>query len=345
MNLLVPCAGKSSRFQTHVPKYLLSMPDNRLMFACAVAPFLKSAKRILFAVLREHDQMYGASAIIKDLLPASEVLILEQVTRGQAETVYVMSREFGVEGPILVKDPDSFFEPLSDYQAHRNYVSLVNARETRDVKLYNKSFAMINEQGYIVGTAEKAITSEYFSCGGYFFSDAEVFMQSFQQYEKLQASGEYYLSQVIDMMIEQRHVFHPMPCKNYEDWGTHEDWIAYRQRFGTFLIDLDGVVYENGSQYWHPRWGESPVFQDARDKVCELYDQGNYIVLVTSRPERLRTLTEQQLQRDQVKYHQLVMGVHHGKRTVVNDFSNSNPYPAAVAINTLRNSRDYLEKL
>jgi len=321
------------------------MPDRQLMFQKAIAPLLSQTDRVIFAVIRAHEEEFGASELLRKIVPGCEVIVLEDVTRGQAETVCQMLAESKVEGGFLVKDADSYFVPDEAYDPRRNYVSVCSAREVQKVKMYNKSFAVINEQGYIVGMVEKEITSEYFSCGGYFFADPTLFTATFTQYDRLQAGGEFYLSQIIDLMIENGHIFHPMPCSHYEDWGTHEDWIVYRRRFGTYFFDIDGVLYENGNQYWAPRWGETAVFPEVREKIKALYEAGNYIFLVTTRPEEFRALTEAQLQRDEVHYHQLAMGVHHGQRVLINDFGPTNPYPSAVAVNTLRNSQDFLDKL
>lgn len=345
MNLLVPCAGRSSRFHTQAPKYLLSMPDGKLMFELAIAPYVESADRICFAILREHDEQFGAAKILCDLVPNAEVFVLDEVTRGQAETASLMVSHFGISGAFLLKDSDSFFVPSTEFSSDHNYISVCSAREVSDVKLFNKSFAVINEQGYIVGTVEKEITSEFFSCGGYFFSDADEFQQSFQRFKSLQVGSEMYVSQVIDLMIHQGHVFHPMHCLDYQDWGTHEEWISMRQRVSTYFIDLDGVLYESGSRYWSPRWGESAVFPQVRDQVNALYEAGNYILLASNRPESFRQVTEQQLAQDEVKYHQLVLGIHHGRRVVVNDFGPTNPYPSAVAINTKRNAADFADRV
>ena len=224
MNLLMPCAGKSSRFHTKKPKYLLPMPDGKLMFEMAIEPFLEQAERILFAVLREHDDQFQSSEIIQALIPDSEIMIVDKVTRGPAETVYAMLEHFSIEGSFLVKDADSYFKTQSNYNPQNNYVSLCNVW---NVKLYDKSFAIINDRGYISRMIEKEITSEYFSCGGYYFSSAQTFMESFQRYDRTQTGGEFFIAQVIDLMIGAGHVFMPMHCHAYEDWGTHEDWITY----------------------------------------------------------------------------------------------------------------------
>jgi hypothetical protein len=345
MNLLVPCAGRSSRYETRLPKYLLSMPDGRLMFELAVEPFRARAGRVLFAVLREHDEGFHAGDVIREVLPQAEVMVIGEVTRGQAETVELMVEHFGVDGAFLAKDSDSYFVPTSAYDPRWNYVSVCSARKERGVKLYNKSFADINELGYVVGMLEKEISSEFFSCGGYFFSDPGEFADAFRHYEKITTGGGFYLSEIIDLVIEAGGIFHPMQCEGYLDWGTHDDWIAYRQSVATYVLDLDGVVYRNGSRFWNPRWGENEVIPRVGDKVNELFDRGNYIVLMTSRPESFRPATEAQLDRDGVRYHQLVMGVHHGRRVLVNDFSGTNPYPSAVAINTPRDSGDAVDML
>jgi hypothetical protein len=36
----------------------------------------------------------------------------------------------------------------------------------------------------------------------------------------------------------------------------------------------------------------------------------------------------------------LIMGIHHSKRVLINDYANSNPYPTALAINIKRDSED-----
>lgn len=267
------------------------------------------------------------------------------MTKGQAETVYKMITHFDVKNSFLVKDSDSYFKSLEDYQSNKNYISVCDARKVPNVKLYNKSFAVISEQNYVIRTGEKEIISEFFSCGGYFFANAGDYIDNFNKYENIQIGGEFFISNIIDIMIDSGNVFHPMECTKYEDWGTYEDWIEYRKTKSTYFIDIDGVIYENGSEFWEPKWGENKIFDDAKKKINDLFDNGNHIVLVTSRPEKFRETTEKQLERDSLQYNQLVMGIYHGTRILINDYSDTNPYPAAKAINTKRNSVDFVEKL
>ena len=345
MDLLVPCAGESSRYATERPKYLLTMPNGKLMIQESIEPFLKKTDRILFAILREHNESFNSSIVLKKLFPNCEIMIVDEVTRGQAETVFKMLDYFNVQKSFLVKDSDSYFEPLEDYEKNKNYITICDATKERTTKLYNKSFADINTQNIVTRTGEKEIISKFFSCGGYFFSKAADYIEGFEKHEKLDISGEFFISNIIDIMIDSGHVFHPMECTKYEDWGTYEDWIKYRKTKSTFFFDIDGVIYDNGSEFWEPKWGQNKIFEKAKIKINELFDNGNYIVLVTSRPEKFREITEKQLETDGLQYNQLVMGIYHGTRILINDYSDTNPYPAAKAINTKRNSVDFIEKL
>ena len=61
MELLIPCAGKSTRFPTERPKYLLTMPDGKLMIQYTTESLLPEFDRVLFAILREHDEKFYSS--------------------------------------------------------------------------------------------------------------------------------------------------------------------------------------------------------------------------------------------------------------------------------------------
>ena len=344
MDLLIPCAGKSSRFSTTRPKYLLTMPDGKLMIQATVESFLPHFEKIFFAVLKEHDEKFDSSKILKKLFPTSEVMVIDEVTRGQAETVVKMLKFFNITNSFLVKDSDSHFEFSSSYESDKNYVSVCNAKKTPETLLYNKSFVEISNQEYILRTSLDII-SNYFSCGGYFFSNALEFIENFHKYEEMQMEGEFFIANVIDVMIDNNHIFHPKECTDLKDWGTLEDWINYKKSKSCYFFDIDGVIYENGSEFWEPKWGENKVMAEAKNKINELFDSGNQIILTTSRPERFREKTIEQLNKDEISYHQLVMGIFHGTRYLVNDYSDTNPYPVAKAVNTKRNTCDFVEKI
>ena len=87
----------------------------------------------------------------------------------------------------------------------------------------------------------------------------------------------------------------------------------------TIFIDIDGTLLE------HP--GElSDIYTANQEKlpgVTEKLDKWNfdeeYIIIVTARPESLRNVTIRQLEERGIFYHQLIMGLPHCTRYVIND--------------------------
>ena len=87
--LLLPCAGKSSRYPGVRPKWMLTLPDGELALARAAASLPTDAyERIVVAVRAEHDAKYQASALLHRVFgPRVEILVLAQDTAGPADTV------------------------------------------------------------------------------------------------------------------------------------------------------------------------------------------------------------------------------------------------------------------
>jgi hypothetical protein len=107
------------------------------------------------------------------------------------------------------------------------------------------------------------------------------------------------------------------------------------------------VVFENHSRYFPPYWSEAdkPIAANVA-ALRRGREQGAQLVFMTARPEEFRRKTEETLRALGLEPHALVMDCLHGRRFLVNDHAPSNPYPAAVAINTERNSpvlADYLK--
>ena len=56
-------------------------------------------------------------------------------------------------------------------------------------------------------------------------------------------------------------------------------------------------------------------------------------------------MTLEELKDKGIEYDQVIMGLPHSRRVLINDFAKSNPYPSATAINMPRNKTDLKELL
>ena len=112
-----------------------------------------------------------------------------------------------------------------------------------------------------------------------------------------------------------------------------------KNNYKCLFLDIDGTIIVNSSSHIAPYIGEGSKLVNKCDMITNLYEEGKvYFVLTTSRPEEYRDITEDELRSKNIPYHQLVMNLPHCKRVLINDYSNSNPYPSASAVNIERNS-------
>jgi hypothetical protein len=338
--LLLPCAGKSTRYPGTRPKWMLTLPEGDLALARAAASLPSTAyERAIIAVRGEHEAKYQASALLRGVFGESvEVLVLDRDTRGPAETVAEMIRRAGVTGAFVVKDADSFFDSAPPPDG--NFVALSDVRQSPHMaNVGAKSFAIINENNLVVEMVEKSLASNFVSVGLYGFADAATYLDLFDHLAIDAGGQEFFVSHVMNRGIIAGMVVAPHFVAGLVDVGTLEDWRRYVRPRGTIITDLDGVVFQNHSRHFPPFWTETDKPID--DNVATLLhwqNLGAQLIFMTARPEEFRAKTEQTLAKLGLRTHALIMGCHHGRRFLVNDHAASNPYPAAVAVSTERNS-------
>lgn len=347
MQLIVPMAGKSTRFPNVKPKWMLTHPSGRFMAIEAIRGLnLDDFERINFVYLQEHQDKHkflkGFHEELEDLglLGKSNLIPLREPTADQPETVLQALKIAAIKGPILIKDSDNYFEATV---SPVNYVCSCDLNSLGLVKARNKSYISLNGLGKVANIVEKQVISSTFCVGGYGFRDASVFESAL---DRLGPMKERYISNVIYDLLLQGQDFESVPVKNYSDWGTIEDWDRYKRTFGTLFIDLDGTLVKNSSAHFPPYIGESEPLRANVDTVIELQRSGKFqIIITTSRPEKYRAVTEQQLATIGIQYTALIMGLHHSKRIIINDYSKSNPFKSCDSINLKRDGEDLKEIL
>jgi hypothetical protein len=347
INLLLPIAGRSSRYPNLRPKWSLTHPLGDMMVIEAIKGIsMDNVSRIYFIGLAAHnDQLDLVSALSaqlkpKGLLEKAHFILLHQETRNQPETVAIGIRQGGIEGPIYVKDSDNYF---CDDPAGENSVACCDLHSLEMINARNKSYLELNGDGYVTNIVEKRIVSSRFCAGGYSFKSARQYLEYF---DTLSDEPNLYISNIIFEMILQGVPFGHTEVKDYVDWGTIKEWRAYTQQFATLFVDLDGTLVENSGQYSKKRWGETQGIKANIDAVNHLHSTGKTkIIITTSRTEIFRDATIAQLKALGIKYHLIIFDLPHGKRIVINDYSPSNPFKSCDAINVKRDSGDLKEML
>jgi len=344
-NLIIPAAGKSSRFPNMKPKWMLTHPNGDMMIVESISGLNLSEFDFIYVTTTKEilNKYEGAREGIKqNFLDRYKrnicVVELDNSTRSQSETVYQTIIKANISGSILVKDSDGFF---SSEEFNENCVCYCDASLNDVSKIQNKSFLTFDEQKLILNIVEKQIISKTFSVGGYFFKDCASFMRTYEELSKFEEVSEVYISNIINKLILENEKFYAKKTSNFSDWGTIEDWEKYKENFKTIFIDIDGVLFKNASRYFFPKWGQSEPLEKNIDLLKKiLYKKKYQIILTTARNETAKEETIKQLEKYDIKYDKIIFGLNHAKRVIINDFSKTNKYPSCEAINIKRDQDD-----
>ena len=126
---------------------------------------------------------------------------------------------------------------------------------------------------------------------------------------------------------------------NYLDWGTLEDWQTFRRKYKTIFVDLDGTIVSSDFRSFGMDWGENKLLEGNCAFLRSLHATGTVqLIITTARPDSSRAATIKFLNDNEIPFDKIIFGLFHARRILINDFSNSNPYPTATAINLPRDS-------
>ena len=344
--LIVPCAGRSTRFPMVRPKWMLTYPDGKLMAEKAVEGLsLPFAARVIVTVVDEHCRRYSADKVAAQAFGGkAEVCVLDGFTRSQSETIAMTIRKMGVSGPLVAKDSDGFVKV--GIERPGNFLVGVDIRKRREVRdVGSKSFIVLDGDRRVADIVEKSASSNIICTGVYGFESAEGFLDVYDEIDgSWQGKGEIYLSHVVSRLIRRKSAFAFLEAEDYEDWGLLCDWYRVLSRKSTYFIDVDGVIFRNKGKYGLDNWdGEDEPLANNISVIKGWAEQGAQIVVCTSRPERYREKLEASLKRHGISWHSIVMGCNHAQRVIVNDFARTNPYPSCSAVSIPRDG-DELDK-
>jgi hypothetical protein len=361
VTLVVPAAGRSSRFPGTRPKWLLTQPSGNLMVVEALSGLdVRNVSRTLLGVLEEHiDEHCGGSVeavraafIGSNVESTLEIIVIPEPTVDQVATVEYLLRAGHVEGSFFVKDCDNYFECpiLPGNQVSTLQISRENEDDISNVA--SKSYAVVDQGKVVECIVEKIMVSSTFCTGGYGLLSAREFLNAVDLIR--QPRGKFYVTPPEDLcmsdtlwmtMLLGQTIF-SVPCIGYEDWGTLTAWRKYCDSFRTIFIDLDGCLVKNSGQHFQPVWGTTDGLTKNIEFLRQLYNRGRTtIIITTSRTQAFADVTIRQLKRLEIPYHQILFGLPHCTRYLVNDYAVSNPFPAAIAVNLERNAEVLKEML
>lgn len=339
MEIILPCAGLSTRFPNLRPKYLLTDYQGKLMVESALTNFINK-HRITIIILDKHNKDFSAEKKLREAFGNTiNIVILENPTSGPADTVYqgIIKGNIDKDSSILIKDCDSFFDSKD---IDGNAICVTSLTKNPNIRNASaKSYIIADEQNIISTVVEKQIVSDRFCVGGYQFDKASDFINAFDQL-RTSMTTEIFVSQIIDYHISNGAIFKANEVENFVDVGTSPDWFEFNNK-PTYFCDIDGTILK--SKFFYDKEYE-PLENNVKSLLSE-QARGCKFVFCTSRDKKYKELTVEILNELGFVNYELLMNIHHTKRVLVNDYANSNPYPTAISINLKRDSDNLGEML
>lgn len=218
-SLIVPAAADKKENAGEMP-YIFG-PDAQGVMRCVKSILglnLDIFDAIYFTILRKHAQAFDIDTLLQLQfrrlgLDKARIVILDEPTATQAETIVRTIEKENISGAIFIKDADGFFraEVLPE-----NGVAVFPLERLELVDPRNKSYVAVDDMQHITNIIEKRIVSNLFNAGGYCFEDASEFMDVYASHRHL---GHIYISHLIYSMLLNGSLFRPIQVTDYSDWN------------------------------------------------------------------------------------------------------------------------------
>jgi dTDP-glucose pyrophosphorylase len=232
MIFIVPMAGRGSRFVKEgykIPKYMIKVKNKTLFEYSLESLPLEIADKIIFICLEEHEK-FGVSSFIREKTnhKTIEIIKLDEVTQGQAETVLKCKDSLSMDDEILIYNIDTAFHSKSlknillDDNLKKDGVLGAFIDNTPDDKW---SFAMLDAKNNVLKTTEKEKISNYALTGLYHFTKAKDFFDTAKKWieNDRKIREEYYIAPMYNDLIKSNKQYTLDICECFIPLGTPKE--------------------------------------------------------------------------------------------------------------------------
>lgn len=227
MNVLIPMAGKGSRFEQAgytFPKPLIEV-NGKPMIQVVVENLNIDAKHI-FIVQKEHYDKYNLKTMLNLIKPNCEIVVVDGITEGAACTT-LLAKEFIDNGDeLLLANSDQFVE----WDSNKFLYSMQADSADAGILTFNSthpkwSFAALDNEGNVCKVAEKNPISDLATVGIYYWKKGSDYVKFAEQMiaKDIRVNSEFYVCPVFNEAILAEKKIKTYNCKKMWGIGTPED--------------------------------------------------------------------------------------------------------------------------
>lgn len=207
MNILITMAGLGSRFKKagyNQPKYMIEVRGKTLFQWSMESLTAFRDERHIFVVRRAD----GAEDFIREMcqkleIADIEIIEIENLTRGQAETAMLAAFCWREDESLLVYNIDTYVEPgelLPELIKGDGFIHCFEASGD------HWSFVKLDDSGKAVEVREKTRISNHCSIGAYYFSSCKLYAELYRKLYDEQGhleKGERYIAPLYNLLLKQ----------------------------------------------------------------------------------------------------------------------------------------------
>ncbi len=231
LNILVPLAGKGSRFQKQgylFPKPLIEVHGKPMIQK--VIENISIEANFIFIVLKEHVENFNIDYVLKNIAPNSKIVICDQVTEGAACTTLLARKYIDNNSPLLMANSDQIIE----WDSGQVMYSFANSKIDGGILTFESShpkwsYAKVDKNNYVTEVAEKKPISNHATVGIYYWKKGSDYVKYADQMIKknIRVNNEFYVCPVFNEAIQDSKKIIIKDINKMWGIGTPEDLNYY----------------------------------------------------------------------------------------------------------------------
>ena len=242
LHIIMPMAGEGTRFSKAgwtTPKPLIELLGVPLFRRAIDSVAIEGVEmKYSFIVRQEHIDKQHIDELIKEIQPDANVFSVLKTTRGAVETCLVAESAIDDEDAVVVMDCDLEFRSKR-YNGLVASALSVAADEADGGALVSfesdnprYSYALVDDEGRVLRTAEKDPISSHALCGAYFFGSGKDFKRIAHQLleDGTHGKAEFYVSLLYNYLLEEGKVIRLATMEEYYSYGTPEELLFYSKK-------------------------------------------------------------------------------------------------------------------
>lgn len=239
MNIVVLLAGSSDDFKEKghfYPKYLLEI-HNKPIIQRVIESLETLSGAITFIIRKEDSDKFYFADTLKILSPKSEIIEVENTTKGAVCTALFAIEKINNDKELLVINGDQLIKTdisiaISDFKQRKLDGGIVTFKSVHP----RWSYVLLNEDGTVAQTSEKRPISDMATAGCYYYKKGTDFVKACMSViqKDVQVKGLYYISSTYnEMILEQKKIgIFEIPRKDYisfANYQMYENYITQRK--------------------------------------------------------------------------------------------------------------------